>query len=748
VTLPPDPPSTRSGPAADIDTVTGAGVFSCVVDQHPRFHLEALRWFASLTTLAGVDPSDLVVNVVGSATSDALDHLRSRGVTIRPVDGFDQRSPHCNKVAGALRLAEDRLDGLVVLCDTDVAVLEDPRTLAIPPGSIGGKVVDAPVPPLEVLQEIFAAAGVPAPPTTPLPWGENQLTVAGNCNGGLYLIPAPLLPVLAPAWETWARWLLDRRELLRDWTFHLDQVAMVLALTAEEIATEQLDVRWNTPIHDPSRIPANPPVPAVIHYHQEVDSEGRIRTTGYPAIDRQIERVNESIAQLWRQAFPTVTFWQWRHLSEPEFGSESGNQGDPVDATRQLVMAVLDAVAPASVLDVGCGDGAVTRDVPMPDYVGIDVSAEAVRRAEAVRPDGRFLLGRLADFTVRAELVICIDVVIHEPDAANYRTQVARLWESADRALLISGYERPPHTERPTHHFHEPLSATLRAVASDAECYPVREEDGIATFVVLRPLLRPHPRDFRAAALSSVIERHPDPLRLLDLRLVGQRTLTFFPDHAPRLWEYPVAAELIMEHLPVGSRLVDVGAGVTPLTPFLTSRGYVVDTVDPSEMYRKWPPADDWNEWGFLDYAEAGLGHRSWNTTLDELPESTVFDGAFSISVIEHIPATGRRALLKDIALRLRSGGLMVLTVDLTRGGMDLWNRNWGKIVDERRRHGTFADVISEATSAGFELIRKEVVRDWGDVEVDIGLIVMRRKEGSPRPLQRALRSLRRTQSR
>ena len=229
----------------------------------------------------------------------------------------------------------------------------------------------------------------------------------------------------------------------------------------------------------------------------------------------------------------------------------------------------------------------------------------------------------------------------------------------------------------------------------------------IATFVVLRPLPTPHPRDFESAALTAVIDRHPDPLRLLDLRLVGQRTLNFFPDHAPRLWEYPVAAELIMEHLPAGSRLVDVGAGVTPLTPFLTSRGYVVDTVDPSEMYRKWPPAEDWNEWGFLDYAEAGLGHRSWNTTLGELPESTVFDGAFSISVIEHIPATGRRALLKDIALRLRPGGLMVLTVDLARGGMDLWNRNWGKVVDERRPHGTFGDVISEATSAGFELIRK-----------------------------------------
>jgi hypothetical protein len=258
------PLSTPNGPMEDGEHAPASGIFSCVVDQHPRFHLEALRWFASLTGLAGVEPSDLVVNAVGSVRSDVLDHLSSRGVTIRSVEGFDPRSPHCNKVAGALRLAEDDLDGLVVLCDTDVAVLEDPRTISIPPGSIGGKVVDAPVPPLAVLEEIFAAAGLPAPATTPLPWGESQATVVGNCNGGLYLIPASLLPVLAPAWERWARWLLDHRPLLRDWTFHLDQVAMVLALTAEEIATEQLDVRWNTPIHDPSRIPAHPPLPAII----------------------------------------------------------------------------------------------------------------------------------------------------------------------------------------------------------------------------------------------------------------------------------------------------------------------------------------------------------------------------------------------------------------------------------------------------------------------------------------------------
>jgi hypothetical protein len=84
----------------------------------------------------------------------------------------------------------------------------------------------------------------------------------------------------------------------------------------------------------------------------------------------------------------------------------------------------------------------------------------------------------------------------------------------------------------------------------------------------------------------------------------------------------------------------------------------------------------------------------------------------------------------------------MVLTIDLVRGGNDLWNRNRGQIVDERR-HGTFGDVVSEGAAAGFELIRKDVVREWGDVDVDIGLIVMRRTEASVKSWRRALRRLR-----
>jgi 2-polyprenyl-3-methyl-5-hydroxy-6-metoxy-1,4-benzoquinol methylase len=702
------------------------GFFSCVVDDHPRFHLDALRWLASLTAVAGVDPTRLVVHVVGNTDSDAMDTLRAEGVAVHPVAAFDPRSPHCNKISGALRLAAEGVDGTAVLCDTDVAVVEDPRTLALPAGSIGAKLVDAPVPPLTVLTGVFEAAGVTLPPVVPLPWGPGDQTLSGNCNGGLYLVPGPMLAPVATAWEHWARWLLDRTGLLDQWTVHLDQVAMALAMAAEGFGFHPLDPRWNTPTHDLGRIPADAASPAVIHYHQELSADGRIKTTGTESIDRQIGRVNTAIGELWQRAFPNATFWQWRYLTDPDLGSGVGSRGEPLRSKRDLLAAVLDAARPSSVLDVGCGDGEATRGLALAGYTGIDLSAEAVRRAQAGRPDGAYLVGTIVDHDVEAELTLCLDVLIHQADPGTYRAQVARLWESTRRVLVISGYERPPATRAPMIHFHEPLSATLRSVAPDAECYPVRDEHGITTIVALRPPAPRHPRDYSSSTLDPLIGRHPDPVGLLAIRLHAWRTIGFYPDHAPRLWEYPVVAGLLRDGLEPHSRVVDIGAGVTPLVPYLGRAGYAVDTVDPSPVQRIWPPQPDWNEWEFLDYAAAGLARHSWNCTLDQVPRGRPFDAAYSVSVIEHLPADDRRALIEEVASRVRPGGLVVFTIDLVRDGDDLWNRNRGIEVEEASKHGTITDVVAEADARGLELFMIDRVRDWGDSVVDIGLLAMR----------------------
>jgi hypothetical protein len=680
------------------------GLFTCVVDGHPRFHLDALRWYASLTELAGVAPSELLVHVVGDDQSDVLTFLRDAGVVVRSVDPFDSRSPHCNKISGALRLAEEGFDGLAVLCDTDIAMMEDPRRLALAPDTVAAKVVDAPVPPLEVLRKVFSTSGLPAPSTILLPWGPGDHTLSGNSNGGLYLVPGSLLDRLAKAWADWAGWLLDRIEVLEEWSVHVDQVAMAMATAAEGIITAPLDVRWNMPTHDPTRIPDDPPVPFVVHYHQKVDRRGLIEATGHAPIDRRLVATNDAIRSVWARAAPHKTYEQW--LAETP----------RTDDIARLAGSLADVLGPASILDVG-GDSGIDWGIREPSVTRLDWSGDLVRPLE--------------DPGMRADLVVCLEELCYRTDEEGSRNLLRLLWQSTARALVVRGHRHPPSAHGGSTG-RCGLATLLEEEAPGAELYVVETDGAFATFVANREPAAKHPRDYGPVTLAPLVARHPDPRRLLELRLHALATTGFYPDHAPRLWEYPVVARLIDEHLPRGSRLVDVGAGVTPLAPYLTSQGYAVETVDPSPVVRQWPPQADWNEWDYLDYGAAGLAHRSWNCTLDQLPTYPPFDGAYSISVIEHLPASVRRCLLRDISARTALGGLVVLTIDLVRGSDDLWNRNLGVVVEQIADHGTFDDVVSECAKVGLETFLKETVRDWGDTSVDIGLLALRKTAEPP----------------
>ena len=272
------------------------GLFACVIEPGPRFENAALRWFAALTRVARVVPADLAVCVVGGETSRAIEYLRGEGVNIFNIERFDDRSPHCNKISAALTLTVN--DGVVVLTDADVVVLEDARRIRLPSSSMGLKTVDAPYPPLSVLSRIFDIAGLPHPKVVPLYHVPTATSFATNGNGGVYIFQAKLLLELANAWAQWALWLLERRELLQSWRVHVDQVAMAMALS--ETATEvfPLDVRWNFPVHVPTWISENAPYPAIIHYHDYVDRRGRIRQVGVSSIDQRIADVNEAIGSL------------------------------------------------------------------------------------------------------------------------------------------------------------------------------------------------------------------------------------------------------------------------------------------------------------------------------------------------------------------------------------------------------------------------------------------------------------------
>ena len=465
-------------------TAPTAGTFSCVIDEDPRFHLEALRWYASLTSVAGVDPSDLVVHVVGPTDSDALAVLVAHGVRVRPIEAYDVRSPHCNKVAGALALASAGVDGLAVLTDADTVFCEDPRALDLRGDRVASKAVDAPNPPLDVLSTIFDRAGVELPPIVPLDFDPVQQTIEGNANGGLYLIPGNLLEQVATAWDRWARWMLEHVDLLGAHAVFVDQVAMALALRDGGIGVERLGPRWNLPTHVPEWLPDEVEAPASIHYHDRVTPTGLVAVSGNPIVDERIAVCNAAAVALWDDAFPNRTFWEWRYRVNPELGSGVGSRGIPLSDKRALLVEVLARVGPESTVDVGCGDGEATRGITIPSYVGIDSSAAAVDLARAVRPGDTFFVGTLADHQRQADLLICLDVLIHQSDPAVYHDLVARLVQSARRALLVSGYESAPQGDPTMTYFHEGLSTTVRALAPAAQLSKLRVEHEITTWLV------------------------------------------------------------------------------------------------------------------------------------------------------------------------------------------------------------------------------------------------------------------------
>jgi hypothetical protein len=283
-----------------------SGVFSCVIDADPRFQREALRWYASLSRCVGVEPHNLILHAVGGGDSPVLGYLRDQGVVVVEVEPFDERSPHCNKISGALSLAARGTDGIAVLTDADFVFLEDARRIPLPPNAFGYRADGYGNPPADVLEKIFAAAGLQAPERVPRDFARKpgKWTLTGHANGGLYLVHGSRLPELAGRWSVRSRWLLDNRELLERWGTFVDQAAMTLATVEVGLEPYKLGLRWNLPSQNPKRIPEDPPLPLGIHYHGHVSEDGPLLPTGSDVVDREIARVNEAIADVWREAQP------------------------------------------------------------------------------------------------------------------------------------------------------------------------------------------------------------------------------------------------------------------------------------------------------------------------------------------------------------------------------------------------------------------------------------------------------------
>jgi SAM-dependent methyltransferase len=461
--------------------------WSCVVDDTPQIWSSITPWLATAIELAGIDPARIHVHHACDLRPEIAALCASLGVRTIAVAPFDARSPHCNKIR---QCESDFADAdRVVLTDVDIAFASRPPLAQIK-GAVAGKMVDCPNPPIEVLDRVFVEAGLCRPKAcSGVFWRSGQgwtgfESLLGNFNGGLYVVDAVRLSALGARWAYWARWLMERLPLLGRWRVHADQVSFCLALAESGLETDVLADTWNFPVHLPA--PPGEGEPIVLHHHGRLDAHLRLEPVAEPRARPAIERVNRAIERFQHRYFDNRSFWNHRYSHHPELGSGLGSRGDVLQLKQDLLAALIPAHGGLSVLDWGCGDLEVVRGFPWRDYVGVDTSTEALRIAREKRPDWSFATPAVfdADDGQRRDIVLCLDVLIHQPTHAEYSALVRKLVALGRRGVLVAGFDRDPGIRSHITYFHEPLGETLAALPGVSAVVPLLEYRDTTMFFV------------------------------------------------------------------------------------------------------------------------------------------------------------------------------------------------------------------------------------------------------------------------
>ena len=439
-------------------------LFSCVLDKDPYLTAQVFVWLNCLLDVQRVPPQNIFVHYTSIVSDDFAEWLESRRVHLIEVAPYDPRSPHCNKLRQLATFVAMPFSH-VVLMDCDTAWIGN-RPLPLPRGApVAAKPVDFGMPPEPILSQIFREAGMGEPDWIGLSSpSSGERTDHNNCNGGLYLVSRDIVGRLDAAWRKWADWCLEHRDLFGRFAVHVDQVGFALALRDLGVRAQHLPIEWNYPIHvsDPQlRLPDT--TPEIIHFHRQFGPHLTLLKIGLPGPDAAIDRLNRHIERWLAADFVNSMFWDLRYRVAPELGSGVGSRGDALEAKRILLARALRGFERKKVVDVGCGDLEATRSLPLEEYLGLDVAPLAIALSESKRPDWDFehLTSGRGPFP-HGDAVICLDVLIHQKNRADFDRLIAGLATAARERLIVGGYNEPPRFTSPITAYHRPLTDALR----------------------------------------------------------------------------------------------------------------------------------------------------------------------------------------------------------------------------------------------------------------------------------------------
>ncbi len=696
---------------------------SCVVDDSPVLLMQGWNWLCSLLHVGAHRKADIFVHYVAGIDEARLRTFREIGAQLVPIEPFGPGpARYCNKIRQLENPALWPYD-YIILSDADMAFLECPTALATG-SAVRGKPVDLDNPPQEVWRRLFTQAGIDRMDTVALELTPQASTFATNFNGGFYVVPGTVAEDLAARWAKWARFCLDRGELLGNKLHHADQIGFGMALLDAGIAFEHLPVEANFPLHLRRYLPSlSPRRLSAVHYHREMDDHGLVGTVGVPWIDRQVQELNDSLRKLRRERLDNALFWDFRYRQNPELGSGIGSRGEILAYKRQLLLPYFRAFENKPILDVGCGDLETTRYMPARRYHGIDVAATALEISRTKRPDWRFDAARLGDLASGShDLVLCLDVLLHQSDGPFIETMVGDLVRVARQAVIVSGYSSlaEPHG---IVFFSRSLSDMLKAHADVARVERLGSYRGVDMFLaVKRGVDLANAHDIGLSRLAYGMRETPDWPLLDELVGLSREHLGFFPSTIIRTIEYPWFAGRLAAH--AGQAVLDVGAGVSALPLWLAKKGCQVTTLDNHTLVRRRQDIHKWNEWGFLDYSSLDPSITSLQVDASTFETGERFAAIYSISVLEHVPAQLRRRILSAMKRLLAPYGRCYLSFDLVPDSEALWRMSEGSEVEPPEIHGRLEDVLNELPAAGLQVLETTTRRRIEGSRTDLAFVV------------------------
>lgn len=434
----------------------------CVAENTPKYLGQAVRLVQSVRWFGGVlNEAKLYVCVVDDIRQDFREELERYGATIHIVPRFSTKHPQSNKLR-FLELPDIARHDRVLLLDCDTIVVRDPSSDLFR-ADFTAKIADIPTVPLDTFRRIFAAFGLS------MPRADQLCTVRGAStipyfNAGVLAFSRRGMDILVPKWIELNEQLIASMELLEGHENFCEQASLSLALAATGINFDVVGNAFNFPMHfdDPATAQGLADTePFIIHYHWLVDPSGYILPSAYSAVNSRIDEFNARLRQERESRFDNRLFWNQRYAENPELGSGVGSRGEARDYKRHLLKEAAARWTPRTILDVGCGDLDVGSVLPADGYTGLDFSEVVIATNRGKFPDRVFLAGNFIEMErARADMVVCLDVLIHLASLDEYRNFVRKLVRSTSKVGIVAGDETEPGLGSIVF-YHEPLSRTL-----------------------------------------------------------------------------------------------------------------------------------------------------------------------------------------------------------------------------------------------------------------------------------------------